>query len=687
MKFSELVNIDELRGLCESYTAITGAVTALLELDGTILIATGWQDICTRFHRVNDATACRCRESDTILAGGLTKGEPYNFYKCKNGLVDVAVPITIRGEHVANFFTGQFFSEPPDREYFIRQAEEFGFDKASYLEALQLVPIFSEDSVKSMMDFFLRLAQLIGEMGLTRKELEEGNQKLHKSEERLHLAAQAATIGIWDWDVVNNKLLWDDSMYTLYGIRKEDFSGAYSAWSATLHPEDRQRAKAEIQVALRGEREYTPEFRIIRPDGAVRFIKAASQIFYDKNGTPLRMIGANLDITERKKGEEEKRAFEQQIQQIQKLESLGVLSGGIAHDFNNILAIIIGNCSLAEMNYESAGNYIPVIKKAAERAAELCRQMMAYAGIAPFSQSLVIMWLLVDDVVNMLQATIGQNVTIKTNYSLDTPSIIGDTSQLRQIVMNLIINAAEAIGEAQGEVCVSLSKAEIKAGEPVRDHLGTAIPAGIYLCLDVSDNGCGMAEETRRRIFEPFFTTKFTGRGLGMSAVLGILKAHNGALQLFSQLGEGSTFKAYLPVQSDATVVEESPQEVVPAVWRGSGTILLVEDEEQITLIAKTMLQALGFAVIGAANGREALELYRENVADISLVVTDIGMPVMDGYELFRELKKLNPELPIVISSGFGDSVVTSRLPREEIAGLVSKPYNFEQLREVLRKC
>jgi PAS domain S-box-containing protein len=284
-----------------------------------VLISTGWQDICTRFHRVNEATACRCRESDTSLAGALKTGEPYNVYKCKNGLLDVAVPIMIRGEHVANFFTGQFFTEPPDRDDFIRQAEEFGFEKEAYLDALDRVPIFSEATVKAMMDFFVRLAKLIGEMGLAGKELAEVNLKLRKSEDRLNLAVQAAAIGIWDWDVVNNNLAWDDSMYRLYGICKEAFTGAYSDWSCTIHPEDRQRAEAEIQAALRGERVYAPEFRIIRPDGAVRFIKAASQTMFDENGKPLRMIGTNVDITESKQAEEALTKYRENLEELVKM--------------------------------------------------------------------------------------------------------------------------------------------------------------------------------------------------------------------------------------------------------------------------------------------------------------------------------------------------------------------------------
>ena len=201
----------------------------------------------------------------------------------------------------------------------------------------------------------------------------------------------------------------------------------------------------------------------------------------------------------------------------------------------------------------------------------------------------------------------------------------------------------------------------------------------------VTDNGCGMDEETSRRIFEPFYTTKFTGRGLGMSAVLGIIKAHNGALQLLSQPGQGTTFKIYLPLQSRESTGEESLKPLSSAPWQGSGTILLVEDEPQLMMVAAMLLKALGFSVIEAVNGKEALELYQKNAEYITLVLTDIGMPVMDGYELFRELKKLNPELPIILTSGFGDADATTQIPREDIAGMLSKPYNFDQLREVLK--
>jgi PAS domain S-box-containing protein len=422
------------------------------------------------------------------------------------------------------------------------------------------------------------------------------------------------------------------------------------------------------------------------PHAAEVLLDTVKTPIYGSDGQAIGLVGISRDITEQRKAEQEKLDFQQQFQQTQKLESLGVLAGGIAHDFNNILTIIIGHCSLAMMNPVTAETRIPVIEKAAERAAELCRQMLAYAGKAQFVTHEVNFGELVDEMVKMLKVTINQKASVSVNIAADLPSIRADASQLRQIVMNLVINAAEAIGEEQGEIRVALSRKEITVVQAERDHLGVVIAPGWYLCLEVSDTGCGMDEETRRRVFEPFYTTKFTGRGLGMSATLGIISAHNGALQLFSQTGCGTTFKVYLPINSPAD--DQSVQELAAVEgWLGSGTILLVEDEEEIRLLAATMLQRLGFTVIEACDGRQALDLYRQYAAEIRLVLTDIGMPVMDGYELLGELKKLTPELPVIFSSGFGEADVASHLQPGDVAGCIGKPYNFEQLRDVLKEC
>ena len=649
----------------------------------------------------------------------------------------------------------------------------------------------------------------------------------HKSEEeqiksltqRLLLATSSAHLGVWDWNVKENIMVWDDRMFELYGITREAFPSNIDAWMNGLHPEDKEIAIAECQSALKGEKEFDTVFRVLHPDGTVKYLKANALVIRGTDGIAERMLGINADITEnklaeiklgkqnslleallnnlqigvylievpsgkpllaneaslqilgrgilpeanagsissvydlyksdtnepypneelplvlamsgvskhvddmivvkpdgartalevfgsplkdesgniwaglvsfqditsRKSAEEEKQALEQQFMHTQKLESLGVLAGGIAHDFNNILAIIVGYCGLTKMDYEDAEKHIPEIEKAAERAAALCRQMLAYAGKTILTQSQVNTEMLVDEMATMLKTTVQKNVVIRPHLGTDIPFIMGDASQIRQVVMNLIINSAEAIGDAEGEIEVKLAKAEIRAEQPEKDHLGFFIPAGRYICFEVTDNGCGMDEDTRRKIFEPFYTTKFAGRGLGMSAVLGIIKSHNGALQMESQPGLGTTFKVYLPVQISSAEAEEAQQKAVSAAWHGSGTILLAEDEAQVKTIAIALLKKLGFSVIDAANGKEAIELYQQNAADITIVITDMGMPVMNGYELFYRLKQLNTQLPIIISSGFGESDIASKIPHDEIAGFINKPYNFEQLREVLR--
>lgn len=460
---------------------------------------------------------------------------------------------------------------------------------------------------------------------------------------------------------------------------------AKGCWLFLVHQDDRQRISDILQKLVPGDTSKN-EFRIIAKSGEIRWLLESLLCEAGEEPGQLVLYGTSQDITDKKRVAEEHQLLEKQLQQTQRLESLGVLAGGIAHDFNNILAIIMGHCSLTEMDYKKAPDHIPRIEKAVARGAELCRQMLAYAGKSQFVQTQVNIGELVEEIVNMLKSTIKQNVAIHTSIAADIPSIKADASQIRQIAMNLIINGAEAIGDALGEVKVSLSKISIKSGQSEKDYLGKLISAGCYACLEVADNGSGMSNETYNRIFEPFYSTKFTGRGLGMSAVLGIVTAQGGALQLVSQLDRGTTFKVYLPLQiSDATTNETHKLTNQPESWSGRGTILLAEDEEQILQVVKVMLIELGFRVIEARNGKEAIEQYQKNSDDINLVLTDLGMPVMDGYALFNELKKRNPALPVIISSGFGDIDITSRIPRNDIAGLIGKPYNFNQLQNVLK--
>jgi PAS domain S-box-containing protein len=524
--------------------------------------------------------------------------------------------------------------------------------------------------------------QSVGRDVTARKHIEEA---LKESETRFrYVMENIKNVAVQGYALDGTVLFWNRAAELLYGYTTEEALGA-NLLDLIIPVEMREGViEAVRQMVESGEPIPAGELLLKRKDNSLVPVFSNHTLIHPHGRAP-ELFCMDLDLTERTQIEEENIELMKQLQQSQKLESLGVLAGGIAHDFNNILAIIVGNCFMAKQRPEVAEKHITTIEKASERAAELCRQMLAYAGKSKFIETQINSGALVDEMVNMLNATINQNVALKYHYTADIPLIVGDASQLRQIVMNLIINAAEAIGEAQGEVLVTLAKKTIVEGHGDKDHLGKVIPAGLYVCLEVTDNGCGMDSETRHRIFEPFYTTKFTGRGLGMSATLGIITAHKGALQLRSQEGLGTVFMIYLPVQSDEATGTESLQQLNSVAWRGAGTILLVEDEAQLTLILKTMLKKLGFTVIDATNGREALTLYQQHADEIALVVTDIGMPIMDGYELFSELKKIKAELPIIISSGFGENVITARIAREEIAGLISKPYSFELLSNVLK--
>lgn len=420
-----------------------------------------------------------------------------------------------------------------------------------------------------------------------------------------------------------------------------------------------------------------------------------------KDGTkyPLVIFGKNIpykgrtvrvtefrDITERRRAEEERRQLEDQFHQAQKLESLGVLAGGIAHDFNNILTIIMGHCYMAREDMLSELDYkasFKQIENAGNRAADLCRQMLTYAGKSPTEQTRINLWLLVEDVVKILQAAIKKNVTIELDLKRDVPEIKGDTGQIQQIVMNLVINASEAIGDKNGTIKVVLKKTVVKSDQTETDTFGTVIRVGTYACLEVTDTGSGMDEETQKRIFEPFFTTKFTGRGLGMSAISGIIKSHEGLLQLSSTPGVGTTFKVYFPIR-EASDYTETTSTATAQFEKSNGTILLVEDEQTLHVIGTALMGALGFSTITASNGREALEIYSKRGSGIDAVLLDLIMPVMGGAETYRELRKISRMVPVIICSGYGIESVEDIIKNDQHAGFVHKPYKPEELRDAM---
>jgi len=388
----------------------------------------------------------------------------------------------------------------------------------------------------------------------------------------------------------------------------------------------------------------------------------------------------------RKRLEEEKLTLQQQFLQAQKLESLGILAGGVAHDFNNILTAIIGNAELAMMrlNPESpVMGHLKQIEKSSTRAADLALQMLAYSGKGRFVVAHIDLNRLIEEMVRMLKVSISKKVLLQMNLQQYLPPVEADASQLRQIIMNLVINASEAIEDKSGVISIATSYEDYKD-----DHLKSywrdaPLAEGSYVCLEITDTGCGMSNEIMAKIFDPFFTTKFTGRGLGMAAVQGIVKGHKGAIKVNSEPDKGSTFKILLPA-STVKLPESDDAETGNDLWQGDGKVLLVDDEKSVRGIGALMLNEMGYTPITACNGEEGITVFNQN-PDISFVILDLTMPHMDGEQCLQELKKVRPDVKVVMSSGYSEQEVAEKFACQELAGFIQKPYKFSELRDVMR--
>ncbi len=392
---------------------------------------------------------------------------------------------------------------------------------------------------------------------------------------------------------------------------------------------------------------------------------------------------------ERHRLEEEKMEIEKQLQHVQKLESLGVLAGGIAHDFNNLLMGIMGNADLAQLKLSEispAYRNINSIKVATKRAAELCQQMLAYSGRGKF----VIQALNLNDVVlemnHMFEVSISKKALLKYHLAEDLPSVNADGTQLRQILMNLVVNASESLGEMSGTITISTGAMQCDQAY-LKDiyYIDENLPAGLYVWLEISDTGCGMDEETKAKLFDPFFTTKFTGRGLGLSAVLGIIRGHKGGIKVNSKLGRGSSFKLLFPAIEEVVAEKSLEGNFDDQEWRGAGTILLVDDEDVVLETGKEMLEYLGFKVLTATDGREGLEVFKRQRAEIDAVILDLTMPHMDGHETFREMRRLQPDARVFLSSGYNEHEINERFSGQGLVGFIQKPYQLKTVAAMLR--
>lgn len=395
------------------------------------------------------------------------------------------------------------------------------------------------------------------------------------------------------------------------------------------------------------------------------------------------------NIIERRRSEENRRELEEQIHHAQKLESLGVLAGGIAHDFNNLLMGVLGNASLAmtELPVESpARESVVHIEQAALRAAELARQMLAYSGKGKFIIQRLDLSRIVEEMSHLLQVSISKKAFLRYNFAPDLPSVEGDPTQIRQVIMNLITNASDAIGDKSGIITINTGVLQADTSYLSETYLNDDLPEGYYVYVEVSDTGCGMDEETRARIFDPFFTTKFTGRGLGLAAALGIVRGHKGAIKVYSEVGRGTTIKILFPATDRPAEESINTTENPDREWKPSGTILLVDDEETVRTVCRRILEGRGFQVLTAEDGLEGVEMFRKAPDKIGLVLLDMTMPHMDGEEAFREMRKIRPDVRVILTSGYSEQDATGRFSGKGLAGFIQKPFSSSTLLEKIRE-
>lgn len=432
-----------------------------------------------------------------------------------------------------------------------------------------------------------------------------------------------------------------------------------------------------FQMALGG-RSFTFVREVEPPDGP---------LWWEFSFAPVRLADGTVrgvalgirDITQRKRTDEA-------LLQAQKAESLAVLAGGIAHDFNNLLVGILGNAGLAltELSPTSpARPTIEAIETAGQRAAELARQMLAYSGRGRFVVQKVDLNSLVEEMAHLLRVSIGKGVRLNYQFERDLPPVEGDATQLRQVVMNLVVNASDAIGDAEGGVSITTRTIEATRELLAGAYLAPSLKPGPYVALEVADTGAGMDAETLSRIFDPFFTTKFTGRGLGLAAVLGIMRGHRGAIKVESEPGRGTTFRLLLPAaRADETT---SPVTAPEAAWRGSGTVLVVDDEPTVRAVTARALRSFGFDVLEAADGLEAVDLFAADPGRIVCVLLDMTMPRMGGEGAFHAIRQIDPNARVLLMSGFTEQDSTERFAGLGLAGFIQKPYGLSGLRSAIQ--
>ena len=501
---------------------------------------------------------------------------------------------------------------------------------------------------------------------------------LRTVEERMRFALQNADIGIWDMNYITGVLRWSETLEAHYGLRPGTFGGTLEGFIEHIHPDDREPVRDTMAKAVKSGDDFSMQNRAICPDGTVRWLTTVGRVHLGEHGEPMRGVGISLDVTER-------RALEEQYQQAQKMEAVGRLAGGVAHDFNNLLTAILGYCELllADLNPDDPRQAdIIEIQKAGTSAAGLTRQLLAFSRKEIIERTVLDLNVVVADMQAMLGRLIGEDVKVVLSLRPTLAPVKADRGQIEQIILNLAVNARDAMPTG-GTLTIETAHVELDENYP-RTHL--AVTPGPYVVLTVTDTGTGMTPVVQSHLFEPFFTTKETGKGtgLGLATVHGIVARTGGTLNVYSEVGKGTSFKVDFPWADPAEIAVGAP---LPPARRhaGSETVLVVEDVESLRALARKPLERQGYTVLVAANADEALRLFEQHTS-IDVLLTDVVMPGASGPELTRQLVEQQPALKVIYMSGYTEETIVHHGIVDPGIAFLHKPFTAEALGRKIRE-
>ena len=802
-KLQNIIDIEQFQNLQNKLNEIYSFPSAIIDNDGNILTATAWQDICTQFHRKNKDSEWHCIQSDQYILSHIHEANPAVSYRCPHGLVDNATPIIIDGIHYGNYFTGQFFLEKPNMDFYRTQAKKYGFDEEAYLQAVRKVPIWTQEQLDNYLFFIKGLIAVISESGLKKLKEMEHRKKIKASEERHRSIIQTALDGFWLTDINGQLLEVNDSYCKMSGYREEELLSMGVAdldvietptdvhthmqevvEKGAVRFETKHQRKdgsvfdVEISVQFRNEeggrcvcflrdiserkqaeerlRELEERFRLtfntspdavninkmdgtyleinegfirmtgfsrkdvigktsadiniwdipadrerlvegLQKDGYVRNLESRflmkdgsyktalmSAAIINLKGEP-HILSITRDISGFRKAEEDKLILERQLQQAQKMESVGRLAGGVAHDFNNMLGVILGHAELAMENLDPSQPIfadLQQIKQAADRSTDITRQLLTFARKQIVSPKIVDLNETIAGMLKMLLRLIGEDIDLAWLPGKGLWPIKIDPSQIDQILANLCVNARDAIAGV-GKITVGSGNCTLDE-EYCSAHAGF-VP-GEYVKIEVSDDGSGMDKETLPHIFEPFFTTKGVneGTGLGLATVYGIVKQNDGFVNVYSEPGQETTFTIYLP-RHVGTISQKQLELTAEPALCGNETVLLVEDEPTILNITTTMLQRLGYKVLMAGTPGEAIYLADDHPGEIHLLLTDVIMPEMNGRMLTEKLIINRPGLKCLFMSGYTANVISHHGVLDDGVHFIQKPFAKRDLAAKIR--